>query len=82
MESLINIIFRVAQALIFALVVVSWVPSLRYHPAGRWVNRTVDPWLRPLRRLLPPWKTGGLDFSPLLAFIVLEILREVALAVV
>jgi len=28
-----------------------------------------EPVLGPIRRLLPPWKTGGLDVSPLVALI-------------
>ena len=73
---LINNLFRVAEFLIIARVVISWVPRLAYHPVGRWIIQLVDPCLRPLRRLLPPWKTGGLDLSPLIALILLDILRQ------
>ncbi|NIM05025.1 MAG: YggT family protein [Armatimonadetes bacterium] len=78
-KNLIFVLFRAAQFLIIARVIVSWIPKLRYHAVGRWLVQTVDPFLKPLRRLLPPWKTGGLDFSPLFALILLDILRELIL---
>ncbi len=79
MVGLFELIFRILQGLVLARVVISWVPQWRYTPAGRWIAQTVDPALRPFQRLLPPWKTGGLDFSPFFALIVLEILRAIIL---
>jgi len=79
-QSLIFIIFRIAQFLIIARVIISWVPSLRYHPVARPIVQVTDPFLRPFQRLLPPWKTGGLDISPLFALILLDILRGLILS--
>jgi YggT family protein len=75
--SAIHYIIRVAQILIFARVLISWVPGLRYKPIGVWLVKTVDPFLRPLQRLLPPWKTGGIDISPMLAFMILYVIERV-----
>ena len=30
---------------------------------------------RPFRRVLPPWKTGGIDFSPLLLLFVVYLIK-------
>jgi YggT family protein len=38
----------------------------------RGLNAFLDPLLRPIRKLLPP--TGGIDFSPLVLIVVLQIL--------
>ena len=38
----------------------------------RGLNAFLDPMLRPIRRLLPP--AGGIDFSPLVLIVVLQIL--------
>ena len=78
---LVNILFSIAQYLILARVIISWLPNIRYHPVSRWIVGVVDPALRPLQRLLPPWKTGGLDFSPILAFILLYIARIIVLRI-
>jgi len=32
------------------------------------------------RRLLPPWKTGGLDFSPLIVIIAIQFVERVVLS--
>jgi YggT family protein len=76
--SIISAVFRILQILIIAYVVISWIPSLRHHPLGIWVERTVDSWMRPLRRWLP--QTGGLDFSPLVALILLGILERLVVS--
>jgi YggT family protein len=73
-QFLIHAILQLFQILIIAYVVVSWIPSLRRHPVGIWVERTVDPGMRPLRRLIP--QSGGLDFSPLLALILLQLVAR------
>ena len=40
-------------------------------------TRMTNPFLRPFRRLLPPYKTGGIDWSPLLLLLALFIIRGV-----
>lgn len=49
-----------------------------YHPFVRFVRNIVNPMLTPLRRILPPpHRTGGWDFAPMLALILLSVLRGV-----
>jgi YggT family protein len=48
-----------------------------YHPFVKFVRSIVNPILNPLRRILPPpYKTGGWDFSPMIAIILLQIIRN------
>jgi YggT family protein len=46
-----------------------------YHPLRQNIDRIVNPFLAPIRRILPP--IGGLDFSPLVLVIVLSILGRI-----
>ncbi|HLV79740.1 MAG TPA: YggT family protein [Chthonomonadaceae bacterium] len=45
-----------------------------YHPLVRFVRSVVTPIEEPVRRILPPRKTGGLDLSPLILILLLEAL--------
>lgn len=52
-------------------VVLSWVSPDAYNPATVILHRLTEPLLGRARRILPP--TGGLDFSPLLVLIGLQL---------
>lgn len=72
-----EIIHRVVQILIF-FVIVQVVLSYfmdPFHPVRQMLDRFVNPFLNPIRRLLPPM--GGLDFSPLVLIIGLQIIDMV-----
>ncbi len=43
-----------------------------YHPFVRFVRKAVNPFLDPIRRALPPYKTGNLDFSPMIVIFALQ----------
>ncbi len=51
-------------------VILSWVAPGSHNPGAELVNQICEPVLAPFRRLLP--NLGGLDISPILAFMVLE----------
>ena len=53
-------------------VTLSWVPPGSYNSGGRRDNQICEPLLAPFRRLLP--NLGGLDISPIFAFIALNLL--------
>lgn len=57
--------------LIVVSVILTWLPIVQpWHPAVRLLRALVDPVLRPFQRVLPP--IAGMDFSPLLAILVLR----------
>ncbi|MEZ5330706.1 MAG: YggT family protein [Thermoanaerobaculia bacterium] len=68
-----------------ALVVYSWVIILRAllswvvpdpgHPVMRPFWILTEPLLAPLRKLVPPRALGGLDISPILALVLIYLLR-------
>lgn len=53
-------------------VILSWVAPASHNPGAEMVNQICEPMLAPLRRILP--SLGGLDISPILAFMVLKLL--------
>ena len=53
-------------------VILSWVAPQSHNPGAELVNQICEPALAPFRRILP--NLGGLDISPILAFMVLKLL--------
>lgn len=53
----------------------SWVSPDPYNPIVQILARLTEPLLRPLRRLVPPHKLGGLDLSPLLLILVIQLVK-------
>jgi YggT family protein len=78
--NLISIIFRILYLAILARVLVSWVNPNPYHPAMQILYQITEPILAPIRRYLP--STGMIDFSPLVAIVLLEVARWVLLSLV
>ncbi len=54
-------------------VVLSWVQVPYNNPVSQFVNTLTEPLLDPIRRALPAM--GGLDFSPMVLLIGLQILK-------
>jgi len=59
---------------VIASVVVSWMRLPPDHPVARFTGALVDPVLEPIRRVLPD--LGGLDFSPWILLILLQLLKQ------
>jgi YggT family protein len=77
---LIDLIFAILNLAILARVVVSWVNPNPYHPAMQFLYQVTEPILAPIRRYLP--QTGMIDFSPLVAIILLQLVHRLVLALV
>ena len=58
---------------------ISWVSPDPRNPLVRFMRQVTEPVLAPIRNLLPPWKTGGLDFSPMIVVIGIQFVRSVVL---
>jgi len=59
-------------------VILSWIHPGAYSPITVLMYQLTDPLLRPLHRLLPP--TGGLDWTPLVAIILLNLILLLVVA--
>jgi len=70
----ISIIITAISILIIADVVLSYILD-PFHPIRRFLDGIVQPLLAPIQRMLPP--VGGLDFSPLVLLILLDLLSRV-----
>jgi YggT family protein len=78
----VNALFIVYIILIFANIVISFVPRMPYRPWLRtlldFITETTDPYLNFFRRFLPPIGGGGLalDLSPILGILLLLVLQK------
>jgi YggT family protein len=73
--------FFAYELLILIRVLLSWISADPYrrssdHPLIRILQLVTDPVLQPLRRIIPPIG-GTIDISPMIALVILEILRRV-----
>jgi len=66
--------FKILYAAIIVRVVSSWLPISPYSKWVRWSYLLSEPMLAPLRRFVPSF--GGLDITPILAFILLSIIEK------
>jgi uncharacterized protein YggT (Ycf19 family) len=88
------IVLSVIEWLVIVWVIISWVLFFAAQTSFRWRYRTLFgilnqlneiftrmtyPFLRPFRRMLPPHKTAGIDWSPLLLLLAIFIIRGLAL---
>jgi len=65
--------FWILKAAIVVRVISSWLPISPYSPWVRWSYQLSEPILAPFRRIIP--NLGGLDISPIIVFILLNIVE-------
>lgn len=83
-------VLQAVEFFIVVWVILSWIVFFTSRSSFRWkhrrafdtmvvINAFLDgatrPILRPFRKILPPWKTGGVDFSPLLLLLAIFMIR-------
>jgi YggT family protein len=74
--ALVQLLFTLLNAYMWVIIIralISWVSPDPYNPIVRLLAQVTEPVLRPLRRLVPPHKTGGLDLSPLLVIVLIQL---------
>ncbi|MDE0951121.1 MAG: YggT family protein [Halioglobus sp.] len=60
---------------LLAMIVLSWIAPGGNHPALYLLHQITEPVMAPFRKVLPAM--GGLDFSPILVFIIINVLQIV-----
>lgn len=71
--SAISLVTGILSIVIIADVLVSYILD-PYHPVRRFLDNIVQPLLLPIQRILPP--VGGLDLSPLVLLILLDLISQ------
>lgn len=61
---------------LLASVLLSWVPMDRDGGLVRFLDAVTAPVLDPVRAILRPEATGGIDFSPMVVLILLQMLAQ------
>lgn len=86
--SFVSALFTVYIVLIFARILMSWIPRLPVTgPAGavvEFLRQVTDPYLNIFRRFIPPVGGGGmaLDLSPIIGVVLLLILQGVIVGLI
>jgi YggT family protein len=70
---LIGFVLLLYMALIIVRILLGFFPGNTRHPIVPLVYQLTDPLLRPLQRILP--SLGGLDFSPMVAWLLITLAR-------
>lgn len=70
--SLLMLVLYIYFFAILVQVIISWVSPGTYNPATALIHHITEPVMRPARKILPPF--SGFDLSPILVFVVLNIL--------
>ncbi len=70
---------QIYSFILLARVLMTWIPNLDYtNPIVRFLLQVTEPVLRPIREALP--SRSGMDFSPLVAFLGIWVLRMLLVA--
>ena len=75
---LLELLINIFIGAILIQVILSWVAPSSYNPLIGLVHKIAEPLLAPARRILPAF--SGIDFSPLVALIVLQLLKILLVA--
>ena len=75
-NTVISIIIIVADFFVWVVIASSLLSFFLppYHPVREALGRIVDPFLNPIRSLMP--SAGGLDFSPLILILIIELITN------
>jgi YggT family protein len=73
---IISLLLQLFGLALLARIILSWFPNVdRSNPIIQFLFDVTEPVLKPIRDMLPP---GGMfDFSPLIVFIIIEVLTNV-----
>ena len=77
---IIDNLFYFYYLLIILVIFLTWIPTINWGQQPlRFIREITEPYLFFFRRFIPP--LGGLDLSPIVALIVLELLRNVFVSI-
>ena len=74
----ISLLLSLYTWVIIAAALISWVNPAPYNPIVQILRRVTEPVLRPIRNVLARYQ-AGLDFSPLVAILIIQFIQRVVL---
>ena len=77
---LISLIFNIFMLLIIGRILLSWVNLDPYHPVSQFIFRATEPFLEPVRRVMP--SVGMFDLSPIVVIIIAQVLESVIIQLI
>lgn len=71
-----SVFLQIYVVLLIIRILLSWFPNINwFDPPFSILSQLTDPYLNIFRSIIPP--LGGIDFSPMLAIILLQVLSSV-----
>jgi YggT family protein len=64
------------QWIVIIAALISWVSPDPRNPIVRFLRSVTEPLFRPFRKLIPPYRTGNIDFSPLFVILIIFLIRQ------
>ncbi len=71
---LVDLLLTVYIWIIIARAIISWVNPSPFHPVVRFLYRTTEPVLAPVRRIIPP--IAGIDISPVIVIFIIFVIQN------
>ncbi|MDA8028785.1 MAG: YggT family protein [Nitrospiraceae bacterium] len=69
---LFNTLLNLFTWIVIIRALLSWVHPDPNNPIIRFMDYVTEPFLHPIRRLIPPEKMGGLDLSPFILILIIQ----------
>ncbi len=73
-STVLEVVLNICMWVIIIRALLSWVNPDPHNFIVQFLQRVTEPVLRPLRKLVPPWKLG-VDLSPLIAILIIMFLQ-------
>jgi YggT family protein len=73
-------VLRILSILVIAEAILSWVQPAHQSPR-RELSRITNPLYAPIRALIPPGRLGGLDISPLIVLLLIQLASRAVIGI-
>jgi len=81
LATVINLVFQIYFYIVIGRAIISWVNPDPYNPIVRFLHNATEPVLYRVRKLLPV-HFGGIDLSPIILLVGLEVVRQVLISLI
>lgn len=76
LAKILEVLFTILYWLILIRALISWVNPDPFNPIVQFLNKTTEPILEPVRRILPASLRFGIDISPIIVFLLIIFLQS------